>query len=73
MIMSAYNSINYYQNSGQLQVLGLACEQKQLLCLDPMAKEAQLSAAEGALLGLDVELLLPQDGEDVADVAEMLL
>ena len=38
-----------------------------------MAKEAQLRAAEGALGGLDVELLLPQDGEDLPDVAEMLL
>ena len=40
---------------------------------DPMAQEAQLRAAEGALRSLDVELLLPQDGEDLPDVAEMLL
>ena len=42
-------------------------------CRDPMAKEAQLRAAEGALGGLDRELLLPQDGEDPSDVAEMFL
>ena len=38
-----------------------------------MAKEAQLRAAEGALGGLDRELLLPQDAEDPSDVAEMFL
>ncbi len=41
---------------------------------DPMPQEAQLLAAEGALGGLDrdVELLLPQDGQDLPYVADVL-
>ena len=38
-----------------------------------MPQESQLLAAEGALGGLDIELLLPQDGQDLPYVAEMLL
>ena len=38
-----------------------------------MAGEVPILSAEGALAGLDVELLLQQDGEDLVDVAEMLL
>ncbi len=38
-----------------------------------MPQEAQLLAAEGALGGLDVELLLPQNGQDLPDVADVLL
>ncbi len=39
---------------------------------DAVPKEAELAAAEFTLGGLDVEPLLPEDREDLADVLEML-
>ena len=40
--------------------------------LDVITQKPQFLAAEGALGGLDVELLLPQDGQNLPDVADML-
>jgi hypothetical protein len=39
---------------------------------DPMAKEPKLAAPKLAFRGLDVELLLTEDGQDFANVLKML-
>ncbi len=38
-----------------------------------MTQETQLLVAEGALGGLDVDLLPPKDGQDLSDATDMLL
>ncbi len=40
---------------------------------DPVSEEAELLTAEGALGSLDVEPLLPEDREDLADILQVLL